>query len=119
MNSKKEKNEKSVETKKHIHVILSPNRIKKFNVLKKEFEQNSDVDVLRICIDKVYESSGSNNVLLKQILSDQIDLILKNDYFRGKYLLVESENDIINDAVNLWLQSKKHELNLHNVPFRN
>lgn len=118
MSQQKGKKIKKEELRKSIHVVLIKNRVNKFNILKKKFEQNSDVDVVRLCIDKTYDSLDKKDVILKDIISEQTSFILSNDYFRNKYLF-ESENDIINDAVNKWLQTIKQEFNLHHIPFRN
>ncbi|MFX0091882.1 MAG: hypothetical protein ACFFBD_08985, partial [Candidatus Hodarchaeota archaeon] len=45
--------ESDTKNKKHVHAILGPLRAEKFNFLKKKLEQNSDVDVLRVCIDEM------------------------------------------------------------------
>lgn len=119
-NAKKEKMDKkySKEEKKHIHVVLGSNRIEKFDFLKKRLEQNSDVDLIRYCLDKVYDTVDSEPLALREVFTKQIDFILQNEFFKNRHL-INSVNDIINDAVFQWIQSRKQELSLYNLELRN
>lgn len=103
--------------RKHIHVILSSSRFEKFKSLKKALEQNSDVDVVRICIDEVYKSLNEEKINLREILEKQVNLLLDNDYLKERYFVL-TLNDVVNEAVHQWLQNKKGEINLHHFPFR-
>ncbi len=106
------------EQKKHIHVILSSERYKKFKKLKKHFQQSSDVDVFRFCIDKIYSQLEEPEITLRSILYNQTDLFLRNEYLKRKHLVLDL-NDIVNDALHRWIQDRRSELNLHHLPFRN
>ena len=103
--------------KKHIHVILGSERYEKFLKLKKEFKQNSDVDVIRFCIDKMYSLLDESNIKLRPILEKQAQLLLKNDFLTRKHLVLDL-NDVVNEAVYQWIQKNRTEINLHHFPFR-
>ncbi|MFX0182277.1 MAG: hypothetical protein ACFE95_04260 [Candidatus Hodarchaeota archaeon] len=105
------------ETKKHIHVILGSQRFKKFLTLKEVFEKNSDVDVVRTCIDEMYNSLEQEKLSLRPILKQQVNLLLQNDYLSSRHLVLNL-NDVVNEAVHQWIQTKKAEINLHHFPFR-
>ncbi|MBD3191116.1 MAG: hypothetical protein GF308_10750 [Candidatus Heimdallarchaeota archaeon] len=103
--------------KKHIHVILGPQRFRKFQRIKEQQEINSDVDVMRYCIDEIYQQLQQEKIDLRPILKQQIELMLSNDYLKAKHLVLNI-NDVINEAVYQWIQNKKNEINLHHFPFR-
>ncbi|MHA2226824.1 MAG: hypothetical protein ACXAC8_16545 [Candidatus Hodarchaeales archaeon] len=107
----------SSEMKKHIHVILGPQRFERFSTLKTSFEKNSDVDVVRKCIDDMYKSLTEEKISLRPILQQQVNLLLQNDYLRSRHLVLNL-SDVVNEAVHQWIQSKKVEINLHHFPFR-
>ncbi|MBN1329862.1 MAG: hypothetical protein JXA54_10345 [Candidatus Heimdallarchaeota archaeon] len=106
-----------IDDKKHIHVVLEADRFKKFLSVKKTLNQNSDVDVVRFCIDEVYERLNNKKIDLKPILESQIKTILDNEYLRNRYLVLDY-NDVINDSVYQWILNKRSEINLHHLPFR-
>lgn len=114
MNETKNTDEKN---KKHIHVILGSLRFGKFQLIKKEKEINSDVDVVRHCIDEVHQKLQQEEINLRPVLKQQIDLLLSNDYLKAKHLVLNI-NDVVNEAVYQWIQNKKNEINLHHFPFR-
>ena len=103
--------------KKHIHVVLGSERFEKFRTLKGEFKQNSDVDVVRHCIDKMYNQLTETSIFLRPVLEQQAKLLLQNEYLTSKHLVLDL-NDIINEAVYQWIQKNKSEINLHHFPFR-
>ena len=84
---------------KNIHVQLKSARIDKFNSIKNKLELNSDVDVMRTCLDIAYNQLIINNLTLKPELLEIAEKITQSLYLKKKYLIF-SVNDILNDALN-------------------
>lgn len=111
-----EKNNENEENK-HIHIILKDNRIEKFERIKAFYEHNSDVDAIRTCIDKTYDFLNQEPITIRPELKNILDLLISNPYLKSKYL-VFTINDIINEALHQWVQSRRNELNLFSITFR-
>ncbi|MHA2105776.1 MAG: hypothetical protein ACW981_20305 [Candidatus Hodarchaeales archaeon] len=103
--------------KKHVHLILKNERIEKFQAIKKNYNLSQDVDVLRTCLDIVYNSIDSEVLKLRPELSNIVNAFLNNTYLKKKHFVFNS-NDVINEAVHYWIQSRRSELNLHSFAFR-
>ncbi|MFX0053012.1 MAG: hypothetical protein ACFFAJ_12895 [Candidatus Hodarchaeota archaeon] len=103
--------------KKHIHVTLKPSRIEKFEFIKTHLDMNSDVDVIRSCIDQVYEFLTKGEIKFRPELQQVIENMLENEYLKNRHL-VFSINDVINEALHQWIRAKMSEINLHAFPFR-
>lgn len=116
MNSKTS-NKNSEKIKKHVHIILESDIYQRFQKLKKTFKKKSDVGVLRMCIVDKYDTLDKETIEIRPVLKKQAEFMLKNNYLTNRYLIL-SLNDIVNDAIHMWLRTKKSEINLHNVPFR-
>jgi len=115
--SSKTSDKKSEKNKKHVHIILESEMYQRFQKLKKTFNQKSDVGVLRMCIDDKYDTLDKETIEIRPVLKKQAEFLLKNNYLTNRYLIL-SLNDIVNDAIHMWIRTKKSEINLHNVPFR-
>ena len=103
--------------KKHIHVTLKPSRIEKFEFIKTKNDLNSDVDVIRSCIDQTYEDLTKGDIKIRPEVKQIIENMLNNEYLKNKHL-VFNVNDIINEALHQWIRTKMSEINLHSFPFR-
>ena len=109
--------EPETKEKHHIHVILRPKRYSKFVQLKESIDANSDVDVIRYCIDETFKNKDKEKIDIRPILLHRAELLLNNDFFKNKYL-VSDFNQILNEALHQWIQKKNQEINLHSIPFR-
>lgn len=105
------------DTIKNIHVILKGTRIQKFNLIKSKLELNSDVDVMRMCLDIAHKQIIEDKIAIKPELLSVAENIVNTPYIR-KRNLVFSVNDILNDSLSKWIQSHFSEYSLHSFSFR-
>lgn len=97
---------------------MKNNRIEKFEKIKSFYEHNSDVDAIRRCIDNTFESLNSDPISIRPELKGILESLSSNSFLKSKYL-VFSINDIINEALHQWIQSRRSEINLFSISFRN
>ena len=103
---------------KHVHIILKENRIEKFERIKAYYEHTSDVDAIRTCIDKTFEFLNQEPLNIRPELKQILEIMINNTYLKSKYL-VFSFNDIINESLHQWIQSRRSELIIFTLAFRN
>ena len=96
---------------------MKDSRINKFETIKSHFEFSSDVDTVRACIDKTFESLSHDPLVIRPELQEILELLTSNQYLKSKHL-VFSINDIVNEAIHQWIQSRRSELNLFSISFR-
>lgn len=102
---------------KNIHVILKGMRIDKFRSIKNKLEINSDVDVMRACLDIAHKQVIENQIGLRPDILAIAEKIVKSPFIKKRYLIF-SVNDILNDSLNKWIQNHYSEYSLHSFSFR-
>ena len=102
---------------KNIHVVLKKNRIEKFNTIKMKLEINSDVDVMRACLDIAHKQLIEDKLSIKSELLSIAENISGSTFLQKKYL-VFSVSDIINDALQKWIQNHYSEYSLFSFSLR-
>lgn len=102
---------------KNIHVVLKKKRIDKFNMIKHKLEINSDVDVMRTCLDIAYKQIIVDKLSIKPELLNIAETISKIDFLQKKFL-VFSVSDILNDALSKWIQNHYSDYSLFSFSLR-
>ncbi len=105
------------ENNKNIHVVLKKNRIERFNLIKSKLEINSDVDVMRTCLDIAYKQIIENKLSIKSDLLTKAENIANRPFLQNKYL-VYSVSDILNDALRKWIENHYSEYSLFSFSLR-
>lgn len=102
---------------KNIHVVLKKNRIDKFNMIKNKLELNSDVDVMRTCLDIAHKQIIEDKLSIKPELLNIAENISNISILQKKFL-VFSVSDILNDALSKWIQNHYSEYSLFSFSLR-
>ena len=97
---------------------MKEKRIEKFERIKAYYEHTSDVDAIRTCIDKTFEILNQEPLNIRPELKQILEIMMNNTYLKSKYI-VFSLNDKINESLHQWIQSRRSELNIFSLAFRN